>query len=215
MQLDAATQMWRWGVAPDGTPFPSFEAHSQATSERLERAVADLRRALRGTPTDPFVHERLGWAHGLLGLVQPARGAAARATAIAHLERASLLAPDNPFLYRSRAVLGLTAPESLLPDVLRAGAAGVIPGGESFDRFVRIYEAMRRGDEAVAESAYREVLPLIVFLEESIDHLVTYGKQVLGRRLGIDPGNAPLPATVCTPFGVAAANRFADALSPL
>jgi 4-hydroxy-tetrahydrodipicolinate synthase len=102
-----------------------------------------------------------------------------------------------------------------LPDVLRAGAAGVIPGGESFDRFVKIYEAVRRGDEAAAEAAYREVLPMIVFLEESIDHLVTYGKQVLGRRLGIDPGFAPLPSTVCTPFGLAAADRFADALSAL
>lgn len=102
-----------------------------------------------------------------------------------------------------------------LPDVLRAGAAGVIPGGESFDCFVKVYDAMRRGDEAAAEAAYREVLPLIVFLEESIDHLVTYGKQVLGRRLGVDPGTAPLPSTVCTPFGLAVANRFADALSTL
>lgn len=102
-----------------------------------------------------------------------------------------------------------------LPDVLRAGAAGVIPGGESFDWFVKIYEAMRRGDEAAAEAAYREVLPLIVFLEESIEHLVTYGKKVLGQRLGVDSGYLPLPSTVCTPFGLAAATRFADALSPL
>jgi 4-hydroxy-tetrahydrodipicolinate synthase len=102
-----------------------------------------------------------------------------------------------------------------LPDVVRAGAAGVIPGGESFDKFVTIYNAMRNGDEAAAEATYREVLPLIVFLEESIDHFATYGKQVLGRRLGIDPGPAPLPSTVCTPFGQAAANRFADALSKL
>jgi 4-hydroxy-tetrahydrodipicolinate synthase len=102
-----------------------------------------------------------------------------------------------------------------LPDVLRAGAAGVIPGGESFDHFVRVYEAMRAGDEAAAEAAYRAVLPLVVFLEESIDHLVTYGKRVLAHRLGIDPGVAPLPSTLCTPFGLAAARRFADALSPL
>jgi 2-keto-3-deoxy-L-arabinonate dehydratase len=102
-----------------------------------------------------------------------------------------------------------------LPDVLRAGAAGVIPGGESFDHFVRIYEAMRAGDEAAAEAAYRTVLPLVVFLEESIDHLVTYGKRVLARRLGVDPGAAPLPSTICTPFGLAAVSRFADALSPL
>jgi 2-keto-3-deoxy-L-arabinonate dehydratase len=102
-----------------------------------------------------------------------------------------------------------------LPDVLRAGAVGVIPGGESFDHFVRIYEAMKAGDEDGAEAAYRAVLPLIVFLEESIDHLVTYGKRVLAQRLGIDAGSSPLPSTICTPFGLAAASRFADALSLL
>ncbi|MBN8995593.1 MAG: dihydrodipicolinate synthase family protein [Rhizobiales bacterium] len=102
-----------------------------------------------------------------------------------------------------------------LLDVLRAGAAGIIPGGESFDMFVTAYDAMRAGDEAAAEAAYRDVLPLIVFLEESIDHLVTYGKRVAALRLGVDAGAAPLPSTVCTPFGLAAIGRFARALPAL
>jgi 4-hydroxy-tetrahydrodipicolinate synthase len=102
-----------------------------------------------------------------------------------------------------------------LPDLIRAGAAGVIPGGESFDLFVRIYNAMRAGDEAAAEAAYREVLPLIVFLEESIDHLVTYGKRVAALRLGVEAGSPALPSTVCTPFGLAMIRRFVDALPAL
>lgn len=102
-----------------------------------------------------------------------------------------------------------------LPDVLRAGAAGVIPGGESFDIFVKVYDAMRAGHEEEAERHYREVLPLIVFLEESIDHLVTYGKQVAALRLNTEAGRPALPSTVCTPFGLAAIRRFADALGKL
>ncbi|MDW6022917.1 dihydrodipicolinate synthase family protein [Mesorhizobium sp. BAC0120] len=102
-----------------------------------------------------------------------------------------------------------------LPDVLRAGAAGVIPGGESFDIFVKVYDAMRAGDDAQAEKNYRDVLPLIVFLEESIDHLVTYGKRVAAMRLDTQAGTAPLPSTVCTPFGLSAIRRFVDALPKL
>lgn len=102
-----------------------------------------------------------------------------------------------------------------LPDVVRAGAAGVIPGGESFDIFVRAYDAMRAGREEDALSHYKEVLPLIVFLEESIDHLVTYGKRVLAMRLGVEAGVSPLPSTVCTEFGLTSIRRFAEALPKL
>jgi 2-keto-3-deoxy-L-arabinonate dehydratase len=102
-----------------------------------------------------------------------------------------------------------------LPDVVRAGAAGIIPGGESFDIFVKAYDAMRAGREEDALSHYKEVLPLIVFLEESIDHLVTYGKRVLAMRLGVEAGVSPLPSTVCTEFGLASIRRFAEALPKL
>lgn len=50
-----------------------------------------------------------------------------------------------------------------LPDCLRAGCAGMIPAPECFDVQVRIFAAMRRGDEAEAERLYREILPLVVF----------------------------------------------------
>ena len=102
-----------------------------------------------------------------------------------------------------------------LPDVMRAGAAGVIPGGESFDLFVKIYESMRTGNEAEAERYYQQVLPLIVFLEESIDHLVVYGKRVAALRLGVDAGGSRIPSTLCTPFGLSAISRFADGMPRL
>lgn len=102
-----------------------------------------------------------------------------------------------------------------LPDAVRAGAAGIIPGGESFDIFVKAYDAMRDGREDDAERYYKEVLPLIVFLEDSIDHLVTYGKRVVAMRLNAETGAAPLPSTVCTEFGLNAIRRFADALPKL
>lgn len=83
-----------------------------------------------------------------------------------------------------------------LPDCLRAGCAGLIPAPECFDVQVRIYEAMRRGDEAEAERLYASVLPLIVFTMQSIPQLLCYGKRAAARRLGLavvdrEPGQRP------------------------
>jgi 2-keto-3-deoxy-L-arabinonate dehydratase len=100
-------------------------------------------------------------------------------------------------------------------DALRAGCAGLIPGGESFDRLVRAYEEMRIGHESEAEVAYGEALPVIAFLEDTIDHLVAYGKLVAAHRLGMAIKGHRLPTTERTSFGMAAVERFARQLGPL
>src|SRR3546814_11811536 len=47
-----------------------------------------------------------------------------------------------------------------LTDNLRLGCAGLIPAPECFDVQVRVWELMREGRDAEAESLYREILPL-------------------------------------------------------
>jgi dihydrodipicolinate synthase/N-acetylneuraminate lyase len=98
-----------------------------------------------------------------------------------------------------------------LPDNLRAGCAGLIPAPDCFEVQIAIFEAMRRGDEAEAERLYREILPAIVFVMQSIDHLLCYGKRLTAARLGLvvhdrEPGLLP------NRFGEAAVARFAAAL---
>ena len=98
-----------------------------------------------------------------------------------------------------------------LPDNLRAGCTGLIPAPDCFEAQVAIYEAMRRGDEAEAERLYRTILPAIAFVMQSVAHLVTYGKRLVGARLGVavhDRG----PGLAATPFGEAAVRRFAAEL---
>ena len=99
-----------------------------------------------------------------------------------------------------------------LPDNLRAGCAGMIPAPDCFEVQVRIYEAMRRGDEAQAERLYREILPAIVFVMASIDHLICYGKRLVAARMGAGPVHDRAPALAPTPFGEAAVARFAALL---
>jgi 2-keto-3-deoxy-L-arabinonate dehydratase len=104
-----------------------------------------------------------------------------------------------------------------LPDNLRAGCVGLIPAPECFDVQVRIYELMRTGrsaDEAEAERLYREILPLILFLMQSIETFLCYGKRVTARRLGLHEVHGRPPAQPPTPFGLASAERYARHLGP-
>lgn len=102
-----------------------------------------------------------------------------------------------------------------LTDNLRAGCAGMIPGMDFVDRQSRVFDLMRTGDNAAAETLYREILPGIVFAMTSIEHLVCYGKRIAARRLGIADVYDRAPALQPTAFGLACVNRIADALGPM
>ena len=104
-----------------------------------------------------------------------------------------------------------------LPDNLRAGCVGLIPAPECFDVQVRIFELMRTGrsvDEAEAERLYREILPLIVFLMQSVENFLCYGKRVAARRLGLGEVLDRPPAQPPTAFGLASDERYAAGLGP-
>lgn len=102
-----------------------------------------------------------------------------------------------------------------LIDNLRAGCAGMIPASDNFDYQARIFDLMRAGDEAQAETVYREVLPAIVFVMQSLDTLHTYGKRVAALRLGLGPVFDRAPALAPNEFGMRCVQRYAAALGPL
>jgi len=100
-----------------------------------------------------------------------------------------------------------------LPDNLRAGCAGLIPAPDCFEAQVKIHDAMRRGDEAEAERLYRDILPAIVFVMQSVEHLICYGKRLVAARMGI-PVHDRAPFLAPNAFGEAAVARFAAQLGP-
>jgi dihydrodipicolinate synthase/N-acetylneuraminate lyase len=105
-----------------------------------------------------------------------------------------------------------------LPDSLRAGCAGLIPGADCFDFQARVYELMRTGraeDEMEAERIHREILPVIAFLMTTIENLVAYGKRLAARRLGIAEVHRRAPSVEPSAFGMQCLERFARALGPL
>ncbi len=101
---------------------------------------------------------------------------------------------------------------------MRAGAVGIIPGGESYDVLMRIFNDFAAGDadgQRRAEQAYADLLPLLVVLMASMDTFLTYGKLVLGQRLGIDETEPRLPGTPATAFGAELMRRYAGRLGKL
>lgn len=102
-----------------------------------------------------------------------------------------------------------------LPDNLRAGCAGLIPGAEGCGVQARIFELMRSGDtadEGEADRLYAEILPLLVFLMQSVDNILCYGKRLLAHRIGLDAVHDRAPALAPQEFGMAALRRHAKAL---
>ena len=102
-----------------------------------------------------------------------------------------------------------------LPDNLRAGCAGMIPATDTFDYQVRVFERMRAGDQQEAERVYREVLPAIVFVMQSLDTLICYGKRIAAWRLGLEVVHDRAPALAPDTFGLECARRYAATLGPL
>ncbi|UCD68363.1 MAG: dihydrodipicolinate synthase family protein [Betaproteobacteria bacterium] len=102
-----------------------------------------------------------------------------------------------------------------LTDNLRAGCAGMIPGLDLFDLQARCFDAMSAGDEDVADALYARALPAIVFVMQSIEHLVCYGKRIAAQRLRIDATYDRSPALSPTAFGIDCAQRHARRLGYL
>ena len=102
-----------------------------------------------------------------------------------------------------------------LTDNLRAGCVGMIPGVESVDVQARIFDLMCSGegkDDERAEDLYRTILPLLVFLMQSLDTLLCYGKRLAARRLGLGTVHDRGPARRPTSPGLASLERHAGRL---
>jgi 4-hydroxy-tetrahydrodipicolinate synthase len=102
--------------------------------------------------------------------------------------------------------------------LLRGGAAGLIPAPDVLAAQIAIYRAFRHGTPeslAWAEEMHRALLPFIVFMTRGIGSILTYGRRVMARRLGLDVVHPRLAGQdVPTPFGLAETERlFADVLS--
>jgi 4-hydroxy-tetrahydrodipicolinate synthase len=106
-----------------------------------------------------------------------------------------------------------------LPDCLRAGCVGIIPGIECADVLVQAYEVANLGNpngQGEADAIYTKVEPFLVSTMASIDRFLIYGKQVAARRLGLPKELARLrpPCGSASAFGNGIVERQAAGLGP-
>ncbi len=101
------------------------------------------------------------------------------------------------------------------PDMLRAGAAGLIPAPETADVQLMIWSAAQRGDWEAADAIYRESLPLATFVMQSLASLCCYGKRLAARRMGLGVVRDRAPALAPTPLGLAMLDRLSAHLPAL
>jgi len=67
----------------------------------------------------------------------------------------------------------------------------------------------------LAYTLYAQALPTIVFVMQSIDHLVCYGKRIAAQRLGIEEVYDRAPGIAPSAFGLECVQYHAALLGPL
>ncbi len=95
-----------------------------------------------------------------------------------------------------------------LTESLRVGCDGLIPGAETADLQAAIFDLMRADDEVEAELCFQSLLPLLVFLMESIPHLLCYGKRLAARRMALGEVFDRAPAQAPTEYGLDLLDRL-------
>lgn len=100
-----------------------------------------------------------------------------------------------------------------MTDCLLAGADGFVLAPDVIDYSKALFEQWENGDHQAAEATYQAVLPVIVFMMQSIEHLICYGKRMFGARAGIEIFDR-MPAMLPTEFGNQLVVKRAEQLGP-
>lgn len=100
-----------------------------------------------------------------------------------------------------------------MTDCLRVGCEGFIVAPDILDHVAQVFELWRAGKEQDAENAYRHFLPAALFVMQSIETLICYGKRIFAQRVGLTIVDR-MPAMVPSRQGLKLADRWANELGP-
>ncbi len=193
LELAAGVEAFDAAVAPTGQPAPP-EARRQAALMLLNGALRDFTAALSATPSDPGLHDQLGWAHNALAVVDTASSSRHRATAFAHLRRAIALSPENPFLHRSLAVLAASQGRDHLTTALTEARGAIQRDPDLLEDLVARFERLHLdGREWLALAPEVPLVQLrLASLLEARGHLVE-AESVSGHAVAhVEPLEQPL-----------------------
>ena len=97
-------------------------------------------------------------------------------------------------------------------DNFKIGCKGIVPCLDGADKFIKIYNYFKQNKLDHAEREYKNVLPNIVFIMQSIDSLVCYGKRVCAFRMGVKNVYDRKPFLKPTDYGIKKSKKIANSL---
>lgn len=101
-----------------------------------------------------------------------------------------------------------------MTDCLRAGADGFVLAPDAIDYACRVFDLWTAGEIDAAEAAHIRALPALVFMMQSIDHLICYGKRIFALRSGLTVHDR-MPALQPTDMGLQFCSHWAEHLGPM
>ena len=97
-------------------------------------------------------------------------------------------------------------------DNFKIGCKGIVPCLDGADKFIKIYNYFKQNKLEQAEREYKNILPNIVFIMQSIDSLVCYGKRVCAFRMGVKNVYDRKPFLKPTDYGIKKSKKIANSL---
>ncbi len=89
-----------------------------------------------------------------------------------------------------------------------SGCVGLIPAPDALDHQLKLHDLLVNGRLEEAEALHAKLLPLILFMTQSVPNLLCYGKRLFAERIGINTVHARAPEIQPTEFGLAEMRRM-------
>lgn len=89
-----------------------------------------------------------------------------------------------------------------------SGCVGLIPAPDALDFQIQLHELLINGQMEEAEALHAKLLPLILFMTQSVPNLLCYGKRLFAERMGIQHIHARAPEIQPTAFGLSEVRRM-------
>jgi 2-keto-3-deoxy-L-arabinonate dehydratase len=96
-----------------------------------------------------------------------------------------------------------------------SGCVGLIPAPDCLDKQLVLHQLLVDGRLEEAEALHAQLLPLILFMTNSVPNLLCYGKRLFAERIGITEVHARAPEIQPTAFGLAEVRRMTRGWGPL
>ena len=97
-------------------------------------------------------------------------------------------------------------------DNFKIGCKGIVPCLDGADKFLKIYKYFKQNKISYAEREYKNILPNIVFIMQSIDSLICYGKRICAFRMGVKNVYDRKPYLQPTDYGIKKSKNIANSL---